>query len=166
MPYQEEEMTDKPFVLNLSACAKLDSIDKWVDWLQKAEASIPKILSKETHAIAVWLSYQEMNDILGRWMVMSPFTTEELNPIMKAFLALEWAVFAAILDTKFEVETVAGLTVMLTIFSTVYKRDSEATIKQYQECLAACAKMASQVTYRAMGVDYGDDASAIPVTVN
>lgn len=60
-------MTDKPFVLDVSSCPGLNSVEGWADWLTRAEASIPEIKSEEIHVIAAWVSYQEMFAMYGGW---------------------------------------------------------------------------------------------------
>lgn len=156
-------MTKKPFILNTTPCAEFRSPEQWVDWLNKAEASFPNLEPFETHIIATWMSYQSLNEHLGAWLGLN--TLQDNKGVLSAFANFQSTLFIRIITSGFEVQTIAGLTILLSVFSSAYKLVPPSK-KEYQICLDAAASVCARLTHEAYHEEYSGNVVSFPTTIH
>ncbi len=157
-------MTEAPVTLDLTQCQDLETAWDWTEWLMMAAKHMPEIQPEELHVIALWMSYQHACEYLSQWMAARELSLVDSEPLKFALQELEQAVFAAITNTEFEIESAAGLTIILSIVSTNLKL-SGATIEEYREALASATITASALAYKEAGIEFDGD-KPIPPTMH
>ena len=144
-------MTDQPFELSLDGIDRIQNEEDWVEWLRHAEESIPDVIATEEHVTALWVSYEQVEAVLHKWIAQ--FSADEIQGVLAAHHELQYAVCDSIVETNFEVETIVGLTVLAAIMTRGCLFE-EITREMYQQCLERLAAESSKLVHIAFGVEY------------